>query len=523
MASGPPDVGLRSLSRSVGRRWAQMPLRVARTLIAPRARGLGSTPRRGRLPVVTRRPMTGVRRPGVIGDGVGVRSLPPRPGWPLAHLRHAALADLGSSDSARDQTPALVRARANAAPLQTHTAPGDDRRARWSRVVATRGLDKATPLPQWTRPLARALVPRGPLPQMTTGPGTRRALTAANASGAATPGTVHLPHAPRATPAGLETLAHELSHAADRAPGRAPTPSTATSRPAFFEGSVTDPGESRARLIGRTVGSTARSLGPARPGLGARVAQRLVDERAPIDAGERGRAQDHGATRSDAAQAPRHHEQASSRPRMDEARPTPAMPRRAAATPARAPMRTARAPLSTGRSPDRPSTAGERAARPPAAPREVRAALSTGPPRVVVQRMSLGSLPSMPDVSSLPVGGIRQAAGAAEQRARSAMEEAGGSAAEALQSGENELRSRAEGLLESGSEAIDEASSAATGAVESATSAVQSAGSGLAGLLGSAAGAATDSASQLGHLLEALEERILAEIERRGGRFAGAF
>jgi len=46
---------------------------------------------------------------------------------------------------------------------------------------------------------------------------------------------------------------------------------------------------------------------------------------------------------------------------------------------------------------------------------------------------------------------------------------------------------------------------------------------GVGALTGSAATSAVDSYSQFGELIEVLEERILAEIERRGGRFAGVF
>jgi len=43
------------------------------------------------------------------------------------------------------------------------------------------------------------------------------------------------------------------------------------------------------------------------------------------------------------------------------------------------------------------------------------------------------------------------------------------------------------------------------------------------GLIPGAVSAATDSHSRMGELLEALEERVLAELERRGGRWAGVF
>ncbi len=45
----------------------------------------------------------------------------------------------------------------------------------------------------------------------------------------------------------------------------------------------------------------------------------------------------------------------------------------------------------------------------------------------------------------------------------------------------------------------------------------------VSGVTGPSASAAGDPYSQLGELMEALEERLLSEIERRGGRFAGVF
>jgi hypothetical protein len=45
----------------------------------------------------------------------------------------------------------------------------------------------------------------------------------------------------------------------------------------------------------------------------------------------------------------------------------------------------------------------------------------------------------------------------------------------------------------------------------------------VSALLGTVASSAVDGFSQMGELIEALEERLLAEIERRGGRFGGVF
>jgi hypothetical protein len=54
-------------------------------------------------------------------------------------------------------------------------------------------------------------------------------------------------------------------------------------------------------------------------------------------------------------------------------------------------------------------------------------------------------------------------------------------------------------------------------------SAPDPAGEAVRGVLGASPSAAGDSDSQLSELLEQLEERLLVEIERRGGRYAGVF
>ena len=66
--------------------------------------------------------------------------------------------------------------------------------------------------------------------------------------------------------------------------------------------------------------------------------------------------------------------------------------------------------------------------------------------------------------------------------------------------------------------------SSPAGEVAGPTSGVTSpAGGRSTGLFAGSASAATDSYSQIGELIEAIEERVLAEVERRGGRYAGMF
>jgi hypothetical protein len=109
-----------------------------------------------------------------------------------------------------------------------------------------------------------------------------------------------------------------------------------------------------------------------------------------------------------------------------------------------------------------------------------------------------------------------------EQAGLTRAEEAAGGALSAM-------RAEAEELAAPAMQAASAASGAATAAVDEgsrltagALSAVGEAGGQVAAFLASAS-AATDPFSQMGELVEALEERMLVELERRGGRFAGVF
>jgi hypothetical protein len=104
----------------------------------------------------------------------------------------------------------------------------------------------------------------------------------------------------------------------------------------------------------------------------------------------------------------------------------------------------------------------------------------------------------------------------AQGTATGAVAEARGVAGQALDAGRQRLGGLEEEAGAEVARAGQAAATAASGVAREATSAVSS-------LVGSAASSAVDSFSQMGELLEALEERLLAEIERRGGRFAGVF
>jgi len=178
--------------------------------------------------------------------------------------------------------------------------------------------------------------------------------------------------------------------------------------------------------------------------------------------------------------------------------------------------------------------------------------------------------PDLPGAASLPVGGLSgmaasgfDAANAFAARAREGAASAGGAldqvtgsaqrllgpalqqGTQAAQGAQGSVSSalagiegfgrRAEGSLHDAADAgmaragglLSEAGAAAGHAADQAGQAfgatLERATSGLAALTGSAASAATDPHSQMGELLEVLEERLLAELERRGGRYAGVF
>jgi len=107
-------------------------------------------------------------------------------------------------------------------------------------------IERPSRLPEWSRPLVRAITGRDDLPNAVTGPATRRALRSVRTPGATVGRTIALAEAPSGSPRSLGVLAHELSHVADR-------PET----PRLFGESLLDAGERRARRTGASVASFA--------------------------------------------------------------------------------------------------------------------------------------------------------------------------------------------------------------------------------------------------------------------------
>jgi hypothetical protein len=113
---------------------------------------------------------------------------------------------------------------------------------RWRSAISSVPLETPQPLPSAFHDLARSITGRAHPPRYTTGPATRRALSAAGALGATTGTVVHLGAPPTAGPQVAAVLAHELSHAR-----------TPVSRPRFLLGGLTggDDDERQALATGR--------------------------------------------------------------------------------------------------------------------------------------------------------------------------------------------------------------------------------------------------------------------------------
>jgi hypothetical protein len=163
----------------------------------------------------------------------------------------------------------------------------------------------------------------------------------------------------------------------------------------------------------------------------------------------------------------------------------------------------------------------------PGLARRTAAVLAGGP----VQRAA--ALP-VPDVRSLPVAGAAASVAQTPLRATRTAAAAGGFPAAgplgvdpsaaltaARSAAAQEVSSATRGATAAAADLADATGSDVLGRAQSAAARVAG-GDGL-GALGAAVGAARDPAGQLGYLLEALEERVVAELERRGGRYAGAF
>jgi hypothetical protein len=115
---------------------------------------------------------------------------------------------------------AAPRSELAAAPVAVRSVLGATPRQRWEAAVAARPLETPRPLPAPFHAMARAITGQPHPPRYTTGTATRHALAATGALGATTGSVVHLPAAPSGTPRSASVLAHELTHA--RRPVRRP-------------------------------------------------------------------------------------------------------------------------------------------------------------------------------------------------------------------------------------------------------------------------------------------------------------
>ena len=346
------------------------------------------------------------------------------------------------------------------------------RGARWLEALTAGGVEQPRPLPDWARPLVRNLFGNRRLPTVAYGPATRRALRVAGASAATWAGVVHLPRPPRETPTDLETIAHEVTHVAQ-----------GFRSPRFFEGAAVEAGERDAASVGRLVRRVAERSDPSRRGLAARTAEsfrpsagstRLSARRASTGSGAISGAKNEGH----------------------------ALGQRRAAEPGETLRR---------RRPVGPEEGGPGAARP-------FAGAFTARGRLVARQVDHSSrhetaVPAHA-TAALPVGGAR-----AVMRALSTRSVVGAFS----DLGDARVADRAQAAAAGvRNDAIDHGARAATGLLAPIKPAAQ-ATSAVHELRGSAAGTTTDTASQVGDLIEAIEERVLVELERRGGRFAGTF
>jgi hypothetical protein len=129
-------------------------------------------------------------------------------------------------------------------------------------------------------------------------------------------------------------------------------------------------------------------------------------------------------------------------------------------------------------------------------------------------------------VDSLPVGGGMGAVGDVATRAARAVvleATAGGALGGSAGSG-NGLSALGNGLLGAAGETASGAVAAASGALGSAGgAAAHAAGDAIGAAAGNAVGAAAKSVLDPDQIVEIVEQRLLREIERRGGRWAGVF
>lgn len=323
----------------------------------------------------------------------------------------------------------------------------------------TPALGAGIPLPDRFRGLAQAITGRRTLPRFTAGAATRRWLRTSGARAAATDTTMHLPSHPGTGPSQVGAVAHELTHLAHRG-----------GRPRFLLSRLPTAPDAEERLA-QQVGEAARRLASRPAGGAADLAGRAGDLA--------GRAGDLAATGGELAG--RIADRAARVPAAARGAGLPALP-------------VPEAPAGPGPLPH-PSL--------PVAGVAGAAQLAHEAARAAVAERLGAAAPTRPDATAAPAGAaLPGAAGSTGGRMMPALPPAppgmAGVAAEHHPAGP---RSPARGA---------DRTPASPDAVH--TGAAASAGN---------PPAATDSAFD--DLLDALEDRLLAELERRGGRYAGVF
>jgi hypothetical protein len=439
----------------------------------------------------------------------------------ISRLRSAELRSPAAQSSVAQAS--VVHRSADALRIQRSeatTAPGEDPAAepatpeqRWRAAVASVPLEAPRAFPTHLRPLVAQLTGRPGGASYTTGSATRRALAEVGAAGATTGSVVHLAEQPSLAPASLGVLAHELAHAR-----------TPVSRPRFMlhnHVGAMDSDERQARTVGAQFDAAASAVAPMRvQRLGLPSASGLVGglaHRASDAAGSLG----HQAAGAASGLADR-----------------------------------ARSAVGEGTSAVH-DYAGQAAGYAGNAVSGLRDRFSSAASGVGDQVADGVSSVSAGLVDRLPVGGagVEGVAGAVTQMARSAAQSAVQEAGQLSQSAQgmagnlqNMANQGVDGLAGQANQwvngamsqvngAVDQASGfaqglgdQAMGAVGDAQNAISNGAGGLAGRAMGAAGSALGpgvsqalSGMDLDKIAEALEERLLRQLERRGGRYAGVF
>ncbi|MET0236162.1 MAG: DUF4157 domain-containing protein [Kibdelosporangium sp.] len=410
----------------------------------------------------------------------------------------------------------LVRRSETAA--HSHSHSGDQQvtpEQRWREAVARVPLEAPLPFPEHMRPLVAQLTGKTDGARYTTGSATRRALTEVGALGATTGSVVHLAQRPSMDPSSMGVLAHELTHAR-----------TPVARPRFMlhkhTGSM-DSDERHARSVGSMFDGA--SLSPASQSVAPVRVQRFgLPSASGLVGGLRDQATSAAGSLGNQATG------------------------------------------AVGGLRDRAESAiGDGAS---AVTSQVSSAAAGLSDRFTAAATGFGdrianeaSTVTAGLVDNLPVGGgTNGVIGAVSQMARTAVESAVREASQTTMAEANQAvsqvtqaaQSMASNLQSMATDGVSgmagQASQWVNGAVNQATGAVQGLGdqavgalgdaqnavtSGVSGLAGQAMGAVGNAlgpgASQalsgldLDRLAEALEERLLRQLERRGGRYAGVF